>query len=82
MTRLHDMIRRLGEHPHAADLALAAAVLTVAVFAGLSVEALPGQRDLGGLGWFLVIATNAPLVARRRRPVVAMWIVVAANVPF
>ena len=65
-----------------ADALLAAVFVTVSVVTGLTVEPSGSEREIGGLGWTLIVFATVPLAVRRTWPLHAMWAILAATVPF
>ncbi len=82
MSALRHPVQFMKSHPRLADAALAVVFLGFAVTAALSVDTPEGQREIGPLGWLLLIATTAPVALRRTYPVEAMWVVLATNLPY
>ena len=72
----------LKAHPASADALLAAALLTASVIAGINMEASGSEREIGALGWTLIVLATVPLAFRRSWPVRSMWAILAATVPF
>ncbi len=75
-------LRWLKAHPLWADIVLTAILLSASVIAGLNVEAAGSERELGGLGWTLMILATIPVALRRTWPIHAMWAIIVATVPF
>jgi len=82
MSAFRRPVRWIRAHPRAADWLLVLLLEAIAISAAIWAEVEIGQRSLGGLGWFLVIAMNIPTVWRRTAPVVALWATVAITMPF
>ena len=80
------LVRRFTDwlrgHPLVADAVLTAIVVSMAVGLAAFAEVEPGEREIRGLGWSLVVAMNLPIALRRRRPVWALWAAVALTIPF
>lgn len=70
------------DHPRAADAGLALMLAVISICVALTTEGELGQRELGGLGWTLLIAMNLPLAFRRTYPVPALWATVGLILPF
>ncbi len=70
------------QHHFAADAILATIFVVTAVILGVVSEPDSGERNLGGLGWSLIVLVNLPLAYRRRNPVAALWLTVAFTLPY
>jgi len=75
-------VQWLKAHPLGADVLLTVAFVSASVMAGFTVEASGSEREIGGLGWTLIVLATVPLAVRRRWPIPAMWAILAATVPF
>ncbi len=69
-------------HPSIADSVLAGIFITVSVVVGLTTTTPVNERDIGALGWLLIVGMALPISFRRTRPVPAMWAVLAATMPY
>lgn len=70
--------------PPAADLLLAAGAFVLGVVAALTLQVVDfdGERSVDLWAVVLLGATSAPLLARRRRPILVVLAVVAVSVPY
>jgi len=66
----------------ALPLVLLAVQLTGAAVAGGTFHLFSPPRALGALDWVLLVAGPVALVARRRHPVPALWVCLAATLPW
>jgi signal transduction histidine kinase len=82
MDALRNPIRWLRQHPLAADSLLFVLITSIMIGFGIAADVEPGQRTIGALGWFLIVAAHAPVIWRRIQPVGALWVSVAFTVPF
>jgi len=82
MSVLRHPMTWIRAHPRAADWLLVLLLEAIAIPVAIYAEVGDGQRSLGALGWFLVIAMNIPMAWRRTAPVAALWSTVAITLPF
>jgi signal transduction histidine kinase len=66
----------------ALPLVLLAVQLTGAAVAGQTFHLFSPPRSLGTVDWVLLVAGPVALVARRRHPVPALWVCLAATLPW
>src|SRR5580704_4789937 len=68
------------------DLALPLVLLAVQLTAAATIEGrwhlFSPPRSLGPVDWVLLVAGPVALVARRRHPVPALWVCLAATLPW
>ena len=72
----------LRSHPLVADSLLAAVFVVSGVVIGLVATVDPSEREIGPLGWILLVGNTAPIAFRRIYPVVSAWTVLGANMPY
>ena len=82
MDVLRNPVRWIRMHPRVADVLLFLLITPTVLAFGLTAEVKPGQREMGGLAVFLIIAMHVPLIWRRRYPVRALWASVLLTLPF
>lgn len=78
-------IQWLRERPLLADGLLAALVTLVAIVGLLTVEAnidTESNRDTEALTYVLTLVATSMVVLRRRTPILGLWVVTAATVPY
>lgn len=81
-----ELIRRsiawVRDHPRAADLGLAILLTAVAIGVAFTAEIEPGNRELGGLGWSLLVLFNMSIALRRTHPVPTLWLTISFMLPY
>lgn len=82
MALVNRTVSWLRTHPFTCDGLLAAIFVVAAIVIGLVAPVPAGEREIGALGWTLLIANTAPLALRRVRPLVSAWTVLGANLPY
>ena len=72
----------LRANPLVADGLLAAVFVVAAIVIGIVAPVPDGEREIGVLGWILLIGNTAPIAARRVWPLISAWTVLGANLPY
>ena len=72
----------LRANPLVADGLLAAVFVAAAIVIGIVAPVPEGEREIGVLGWVLLIGNTAPIAVRRVWPLISAWTVLGTNLPY
>ncbi len=82
MSAVRHSMHWLREHPRVADGLFTALLLAIVIPFSASADFENGQREIGGLGWTLLVLMNLPVAWRRTAPIAAMWVGVPTTLLF